>query len=353
VVVRPKPKVATAWAKDDATPTHQVQVQAAPSPVQSPAAVPGFVPGELALRDFDADSAQFSMQRGPDYSYVPSIISDSESDFRSGHHPGSRTVSLYSSVHEVYVGRRAEGLNSMSSDQQSARHRSLASSDSDHHWASQTDWAKAPEGPLSRGGRVHTMIGGQPISGPREVARHRSAPMTDKNRKSARLRPGLLGFLHSNAHPDEASPIDGGMGRMPIESINEVDVQSWDEGLHRVRGQARTNTHASQASSVFSATSSNAVEQPDVRIRLGPVNNPGTAALSELSAVGDSLSIGSRLHASGQCTPCNFVFGTGKKLTGVCHSGKLCNFCHCEEHRVAKTKPDKSVGGWRWYKFRR
>merc|ERR1719401_1993087 len=62
--------------------------------------------------------------------------------------------------------------------------------------------------------------------------------------------------------------------------------------------------------------------------------------LAEFESLGSPLypSWGSKLHASGQCKPCAFVFKDG------CQSGINCNFCHlCDPGAKKRRKKERRL----------
>jgi len=74
------------------------------------------------------------------------------------------------------------------------------------------------------------------------------------------------------------------------------------------------------------------------RIRVGPQSRPDVVSFAELAEVTDGLSIGSRLHKHGTCTPCHYYY-RGPRANGRCHHDKMCEFCHSDDHRPRKQAP--------------
>jgi len=64
-----------------------------------------------------------------------------------------------------------------------------------------------------------------------------------------------------------------------------------------------------------------------------PAAASSSGAADECPAEDDDLSLGSRLHASGGCRPCHYVF----KARG-CDRGKACTFCHMP-HTMTGVRP--------------
>mmetsp|Transcript_429 Transcript_429/g.1028 ORF Transcript_429/g.1028 Transcript_429/m.1028 type:complete len:395 (-) Transcript_429:190-1374(-) len=132
-----------------------------------------------------------------------------------------------------------------------------------------------------------------------------------------------------------ASHLSGGSRR----SARQIDInlQSSDSEYYAARGLVTGSSafeshlrhddeHSSVSSSNFGTPVSN------VRICLGPQSRPAVAVGSEIAGIPEGLSIGSTLHVDGTCTPCAFHF-SNKGPLGSCHHGKMCEFCHEEEHR--------------------
>lgn len=67
--------------------------------------------------------------------------------------------------------------------------------------------------------------------------------------------------------------------------------------------------------------------------------------LEEPASPSAEWSVGSQLHAAGQCKPCHYV-----KMPGGCYNGKDCTFCHLPHSKSTRSRPCKNKR-MKWKRF--
>lgn len=130
-----------------------------------------------------------------------------------------------------------------------------------------------------------------------------------------------------------------GLIAMLPSAADELGPEHNTPGNPHAAGQAAAQAVSEESGSSFQAQQAHvAVRRGEpVKVMLGPPDLAEELSLATLQAVprdgsGTRLSIGSALHASGECTPCTF-FGTSRP----CRDGALCRWCHAGHEDLSRS----------------
>jgi len=116
-------------------------------------------------------------------------------------------------------------------------------------------------------------------------------------------------------------------GQRALEELKEVAIDG-QSNLSRQSDRFSENSFASTWKSSMVSFSSEVAEQPAAKMVIGRTALPSMISVSTIQGVpktqdGSFLSIGSRLHETGECTPCKFF-----RSARGCRDATLCKLCH-------------------------